>query len=117
MGVEAGVSSGEGVVSCLVSCESTKDEKICFAFSQHSYINDLLQTFEPRREKTGLRGFRPGLTQTSMYCRHRSVKFRKKEGEGFYYPYSENKGADQLLSYCKADLPLSFRTGKNPVFS
>ena len=27
--------------------------------------------FEPRREKTGFRGFRPGLTQTDLYC-HRS---------------------------------------------
>ena len=28
--------------------------------------------FEPRREKTGLRGFRPGLTQTELYS-HRSM--------------------------------------------
>ena len=27
----------------------------------------LLEESEPRREKTGLRGFRPGLTQTGMY--------------------------------------------------
>ena len=27
----------------------------------------LLTTYEPRREKTGLRGFRPGLTQTDLY--------------------------------------------------
>ena len=26
-----------------------------------------------------------------------------------YYPCSENKGADQLHSYCEADLPLLFR--------
>ena len=26
-----------------------------------------LQKIEPRREKTGLRGFRPGLTQTRLY--------------------------------------------------
>ena len=31
--------------------------------------------------------------------------------------YSENKGADQLRSYCEADLCLSFRLGKNLVFS
>ena len=29
----------------------------------------------------------------------------------------ENKGADQLRSYCEADLRLCFITGKNPVFS
>ena len=33
------------------------------------------------------------------------------------YPCSENKGADQLRSYCEADLRLCFRIGKNPVFS
>ena len=30
---------------------------------------------------------------------------------------SENKGADQLRSYCEADLRLCLRIGKNPVFS
>ena len=30
---------------------------------------------------------------------------------------SENKGADQLCSYCTADLRLCFRIGKIPVFS
>ena len=34
-----------------------------------------------------------------------------------YYPYSENKGADQLRGYREADLRLCFRIGKNPVFS
>ena len=34
-----------------------------------------------------------------------------------YYPSSENKGTDQLRSYCEADLRLCFRIGNNPVFS
>ena len=34
-----------------------------------------------------------------------------------HYPSSENKGADQLRSYCEADLRLCFRIGNNPVFS
>ena len=34
-----------------------------------------------------------------------------------FYPSSENKGADQLRSYCEADLRLCFRIGNNPVFS
>ena len=38
----------------------------------------------------------------------RSLKFRILEGEEVYYPCSENKGADQLRSYCKADLHLCF---------
>ena len=34
-----------------------------------------------------------------------------------YFPNSENKGADQLQGYRKADLRLCFRICKNPVFS
>ena len=34
-----------------------------------------------------------------------------------YYPYSENKGADQLRGYREADLRLCFRICKNPGFS
>ena len=40
-----------------------------------------------------------------------------RRGTLLYYPCSENKGADQLSSYCKADLRLCFRMGNNPVFS
>ena len=47
----------------------------------------------------------------------RNLKFGIEEKEEPYYPCSENKGADQLCSYCTADLRLSFRIGKNPVFS
>ena len=36
--------------------------------------------------------------------------------EGLYYPYSENKGADQLRGYREADLRLCFRICKKPVF-
>ena len=32
--------------------------------------------------------------------------------EELYYPCSENNGADQLCSYCTADLRLCFRIGK-----
>ena len=37
--------------------------------------------------------------------------------EGSYYPYSENKGADQLRVYREANLRLCFRICKTPVFS
>ena len=47
----------------------------------------------------------------------RSLKFRIQEEEELYYPCSENKGADQLCSYCEADLHLCFRISNNPVFS
>ena len=36
----------------------------------------------------------------------RGLKFCIKEVEVLYYPSSENKGADQLCGYCKADLHL-----------
>ena len=37
--------------------------------------------------------------------------------EGLCYPCSENKGADQLRSYCEADLRLCFRICKMLGFS
>ena len=37
-----------------------------------------------------------------------SLKFRIKEEGGLYYPCSENEDADQLCSYCTADLRLCF---------
>ena len=33
--------------------------------------------------------------------------------EGLYYPYSENKGADQLRGYREADLRLFFAYAKS----
>ena len=47
----------------------------------------------------------------------RSLRFRIWKVEEWYYLCSENKGADQLRSYCEADLRLSFRIGKDLVFS
>ena len=47
----------------------------------------------------------------------RGLKFRIEEVEGLYYPCSENKGADQLRGYRKADLRLCFRICKKRVFS
>ena len=46
----------------------------------------------------------------------RCLKFWIEEEEGLYYPCSENKGADQLRSYCEADLRLCFRLDKLFVF-
>ena len=51
---------------------------------------------------------------------HRKARDRKffiYKVEELYYPCSENKGADQLRSYCEADLRLRFRIGKILVFS
>ena len=43
-------------------------------------------------------------------------KFWVKKVEEFYYPCSENKGADQLRGYHKAGLRLCFRLCKLLVF-
>ena len=45
------------------------------------------------------------------------LKFQICEVEGLYYPCSENKGDDQLRSYCEADLRLWFRICSLSVFS
>ena len=47
----------------------------------------------------------------------RGLKFRIYLVEELYYPYSENKGADQLRGYREADLRLCFRICKKRVFS
>ena len=49
--------------------------------------------------------------------RARSLKFRIYEEEEELYPYSENKGADQLRGYREADLRLCFRICSLLVFS
>ena len=49
--------------------------------------------------------------------RARSLKFHIYEEEELYYLSSENKGADQLHSFCEADLRLCFCIGKNLVYS
>ena len=40
-----------------------------------------------------------------------------KKEEELNYPFSENKGSNQLCSYCEADLRLCFRICKMLVFS
>ena len=78
-------------------------------------------SYEPRSEETGLRGFRPCLTQTGLYNHKRwieNLKFLISKVEGLYYLCSENKGADQLRGYREADLRLiCFRIYEKPVFS
>ena len=69
-------------------------------------------TYEPPRGKINNNQVRPVQSQK----RARSLKFRIKEEEELYYPCSENKGADQLRSYCEADLRLCFRLGRLLVF-
>ena len=49
--------------------------------------------------------------------RARSLKFRFEVEEEFYYPSSENKGADQLRGFREADLRLCFCQCRLLVFS
>ena len=46
----------------------------------------------------------------------RDRKFQIKKEEELYYQCSGNKGADQLRSYCKADVRLCFRICKMLFF-
>ena len=71
--------------------------------------------YEPRCEKTGLRCFRPGPTQTSEDGW--GLEISDLGSERLFYPCSENKGADQLRGYREADLRLCFRICGKPVFS
>ena len=52
---ENGFSSWKNVINCI-------------KLAEYEFVTTLI---EPRREKTGLRGFRPGLTRTDLYS-HRS---------------------------------------------
>ena len=47
----------------------------------------------------------------------RGLKFQIKVEEGFYSPYIENKGADQLRGHREAGLRICFCICKKPVFS
>ena len=67
--------------------------------------------YEPRCEKTGLRGFR--LPQKMA----RGLKFWIYIEVELHYPCGENKAADQLRGYREADQRLCFGICKKPVFS
>ena len=56
-------------------------------------------------------------SDTNRQKQARSLKFWVKVEEILYYLCSENKRADQLCSYCTADLHLCFRLSILLVFS
>ena len=73
---------------------------------------------EPVREKTNNLGsdevrHKPGCTVTEDGERLEILDLKVEE---LYYPCSENKGAEQLRSYCEADLHLCFRLCRLLVF-
>ena len=70
---------------------------------------------EPRREKTYLRGFRPGPTQTGLYNNRKwleNLTFLVKIVEGLFFLCSERKG----LGNHPANLCLCFRIFKHTGF-
>ena len=75
-----------------------------------------LLIFEPRRQKNQSSGF-PTRSHTNQAAppqkMARGLKFCIQEGEGLYYPCSENKGADLLRGYREADLRLFFAYAKS----
>ena len=87
---------------------------------QHQLKTVLSKSFVPRCEKNCLGGF-PTRSDTNQAVQPKkmagSLKFRICKVEGFYFPFSKNKGADQLRGNGEADLRLCFRICKKPVFS
>ena len=57
-----------GKKKALSSCMLTM---FLHVFSQQGLLRMIKQLLEPRSEKTGLQGFRPGLTQTGLYSHRR----------------------------------------------
>ena len=75
----------------------------------------LILLYEPRCEKTGLQGFRPGPTQTGLGSHRRWIEtrnfgFRKKRNCSIRA--AKNKGAGQLRGNREADLRLCFAYAK-----
>ena len=63
-------------------------------------------------EKTNILGFSPGQTQIGLYSHRRGLEafnFVFKKKRDCTICVAKNKGADQLCSYCTADLRLCFR--------
>ena len=83
----------------------------CYLFTHGSALEKTKQFGFPTRSDTN----RPVQSQKQA----RSLKFWIKVGDILYYTCmcSENKGADQLCSYCTADLRLYFRLSILLVFS
>ena len=81
------------------------DNYLVYILSQSAIHNNYL--FEPVIEKTNL-GSDQVRHKLDSHKMVRGLKSCIKVEEGLYYPFSENKGADQLCSHCKADLRLCF---------
>ena len=76
--------------------------------------------FEPQCQKKNRSSGIPSRSDTNLPVQlqkmARSLNFRTWKSVEWYYPFSENKRADQLRSYCEGDLHLCFHIGKNLVY-
>ena len=67
----------------ILICDSTFAPSIpavIYVLSHMLYLlTDFFVSIEPQREKTGLRGFRPGLTQTVLYSLRSRLEARIKK--------------------------------------
>ena len=100
---------------------TSKQMKLMCGWMEVSYSNEVLENL---REMSRLVG-KPTMwfpTRTDInrpresQKRARVLNFRIYLEEELYCRSSENKGADQLRSYCQADLRLCFRLGRLLVF-
>ena len=69
-----------------------------------------VEIIEQCHDKNCLRGFQPGPTQTRLLKKQiaRGLKLRISKEEGVNYLCSENKAADQLRAYRRAQLLHAF---------
>ena len=65
-----GIMVGQGKSSIAPLFRALKN-KTCNTIMSSGSLVYMSINFEPRFEKTGLRGFRPGLTQTGLYSHRR----------------------------------------------
>ena len=91
-----------------------------FSTSEQSPPVPYWNRYKPRRQKTGLRGFRPGPTQTRLGNHRRWLEtwnfgFRKQRH--CTIQVAKTKALISFGGYREADLRLCFRICENPVFS
>ena len=85
-------------------CNKEKKEKVCMLYLEPGHEKTCIGVSKQVQHKSGFAAIENGL------------KFWIMIEEGLYYLCSENKEADQLRSYCAADMHLCFRICKKLVF-
>ena len=105
----------------FILCSIQHLQLIALTFLRDRNINTVIEIPNTRVQNMSLCMRKPTIwvpTRSDTNCavqaqkQARGWKFWILEEAVLYYPCSENKGADQLHSYCKADLRLCFRICK-----